>query len=739
MIKAAPIRLLFSTVLVISLLLNLSDLSTAQVLSSLPSSEQDTSYSSFIRVPQDIGNLQDAILLVKHHGVIELDAGTYPAPGGGFAINNLGKSFTIQAAKSGSAVLDGGGNRDIVRLINQNKGAGGMVIFKGLTFANGFSATFGIAGGVSIHRGEAVFRDCAFINNTGQQPSTGGGAVVLSLNSVATFDNCTWKGNTAVNSGGGLAVGDGSAATVVNSRFENNRTNLPNHLPTSAGGGIHVGNSTLSVANSHFENNQAGYAGGGIYAIGTWAEPLSTPRATVSVSHSTFVNNQAARDASVNFSAPTEGGAIHIEDQATLAVHNSRFDKNKANIGGGVNQYRAIVEINNSVFRGNQATGNIPGSSFGGAIAASSNDTSADGDNNRRSAYLAVKGSLILGSYDSVSIVAPAGGGIYASGDGSRIYGLGGVSKKGNLAENRAKVIVENVIFADTDVQEFSGSPGNGGAGGALLLDMADLTMRNSLIIFADAIGSTNSSGGGMAILNQSYADIGATTIARSTSGKYGAAIFLQGSEINLWDCNLVNSQVGAGSQDQETATYGAAIFSSPDTGRGLPVTGVLKNCVISSNTGLPIFDDDRTNGPINDLRYDGNQIYSNSHGDSVFRGSVAGWKTVSELNNLVVTRSNGTSTKKSQVANQSLSSPAVVGAVLAAPSYIVSGSNPSYFLGYAWSGGDAQLDGNSVSGNAGLTQKSSGGVHTLSVDRDEFKVNVAVLSPRLYLPVAVK
>ena len=81
--------------------------------------------------------------------------------------------------------------------------------------------------------------------------------------------------------GGGLVVHDNARVYVHESTFINNRTNLPTHTETSAGGAIHVGNSILRVSNSHFENNQAGYVGGAIYAIGTWAEPESIPRADV--------------------------------------------------------------------------------------------------------------------------------------------------------------------------------------------------------------------------------------------------------------------------------------------------------------------------------------------------------------------------------------------------------------------------------------------------------------------------
>jgi hypothetical protein len=92
----------------------------------------------------------------------------------------------------------------------------------------------------------------------------------------------------------------------------------------------------------------------------------------------------------------------------------------------------------------------------------------------------------------------------------------------------------------------------------------------------------------------------------------------------------------------------------------------------------------------------------------------------VQELNDMVVVRSNGTSTDKSQVANTPLDSPEITGALLAAPSKILADNNPAY-LAYAWSGGEATLDGVPVSGNAGVSSTTQTGNHTLSVANQSF------------------
>lgn len=705
--------------------------------------------SILIRVPQDVASLQQAIAQVSNGGIIELAGGTYVAPAPeGFEIKNIGKSFAIRAATGATVILDGGGANAIVSYLNTNVSLGGPITFDGLTFANGRATQVGRAAGVTIAKAEAIFTNCSFNNNINSLDTTGGG-ILITENSKASFTNCVWTGNQAKVFGAGLAVSTNSSAYILDSSFLNNRTNLPGHYPTSAGGGIHVVNSFLSVRNSSFEGNQAGYAGGAIYALGTWVDPVSIPNTYVSIFDSTFTNNLAVRDPSVNFAAPTEGGAIHAEDQTKVVIYDSTFSRNQANTGGGVNTYRGIVEISGTIFTENQAVQSGAFNGFGGAICATSSDASdgstLNGTVNRRSASLTVKDTLIQGS--SIQKVAQAGGGICVAGDANRVYGQG-VPRMGTLAENRVKVNLNNVIFDNTDVEERSGVGGTG-IGGGLWSDVADLTIQDVLVIQSDALGSNsgNSSGGGMAILDQTTANLSKVTIARSTAGRFGAGFFVQGSSIQTNNCRLIENEISPGFTESVNESYGSAIFSSPDISRNLTAQGKVENCVISSNTGLPIFDDDRTNGPINDVRYNQNQIFSSTFGTDVYRDSIAGIYSVSGLNNLTVTRANGTSTDKSQGDNIALGTKPSIGVLQAVPSsFTVIGSASSqangtytYYLGYAWSGNSATLDGTPLSDKAGVIQVSDGGsVHTLVVDGVPYtaQIEVIVLDKEVYLPV---
>jgi len=682
--------------------------------------------TAIIQVPSVVPDLQSAIYQVPDGGIIEVSGGTYYAPnnGLGFVIHNLGKGFTIRAAAGANVVLDGAGNRQIIHFVNTDLTLGGWVVFEGITFANGYSATDGLAGGVTMQKSQATFIDCVFRNNTSAAPLTGGGGIGVSIQSTAFFTDCEWRDNIAKNYGAGLAVEEHAAVYIHHSRFINNRTNPLGHASWAAGGGIHVGNSRLYVSNSRFENNQAGYVGGAIYARGDWNDPVSEPSAEVVIANSTFYQNKAVTNIQLN--VPTEGGAVHIEDQTVAKIFNTRFILNSADTGGGVTIYRAMVEITDSVFLGNQALGVGSGNGFGGAISAISNDVPADGGQNRPSANLVIENSYIQGRYEAVGKVGQVGGGIYIAGDTARTYGILGVSQLGTVSDNRATLTMENVAIFNADVAEIPNTPGTG-FGGGIFSDLSDVSVRDSIISNSDAIGSTASGGGGVAIIHRSLANIQTTTIIGNSAGKYGGGLFVQGADIHLMDSQLLFNEISPGVSESADASYGAAIFSAPDTSNIINVTGSVDNCLISGNIGLPIFEGDGTNGPINDLRYNNNQIYSTHFSDDVYSlvGVSGLWRlNVSQLNDAVVYRSNGTVTDKVQIPNIELTAVPTLGALLAVPSQVLpsgaigDASSPnSAYLVYAWSGPNGtQLDGSPLTVSSGSIATTNTGTHSLQV-----------------------
>ncbi len=142
-------------------------------------------------------------------------------------------------------------------------------------------------------------------------------------------------------------------------------------------------------------------------------------------------------------------------------------------------------------------------------------------------------------------------------------------------------------------------------------------------------------------------------------------------------------------------------------------------------NVGLAIFDDDRTNGPINDVRYNGNQFYPGvGFNNLLYWDNLAPVQSGGGLNKLVVNRQNGTVTDKSpNGGNIDLSSMPNIGAILAAPSVVLplvargeSETTTHAFLGYAWSGRAATLDGVALSSFSGIKMVAEEGLYNLSV-----------------------
>ena len=308
------------------------------------------------------GALQQALDEVPEGGIIELAAGTYSAPPGGWTIypdlSGGSRSFTVRAAAGAAVTLTGNGQNRILTFTTPKP-----VTFERLRFADGFSNEEYHAGGVSIAHVQASFIACAFENNVANPPVTGGGAVWIDTSTVL-FQACVFNNNTSKNYAGAFSSYN-SRVYVRDSRFVGNRTNLPGHSGFSAAGAIHGNAGSIRIANSRFENNQAGYVGGAIYVIGTW----NMPAADLEITDSLFTNNVAVRDPGGTWTDPTTGGAVFMEDKVNARFYNSRFTNNVAQQGGAISSYRSNSDIKNCVFQANRAVGSaLNGESLGGAI-----------------------------------------------------------------------------------------------------------------------------------------------------------------------------------------------------------------------------------------------------------------------------------------------------------------------------------------------------------------------------------
>jgi predicted outer membrane repeat protein len=704
-------RVFLSLLLVLTLLISEVPGVAAQTLPGDPETIQTmtTANAAQIMVVSNPDELSHAIATIQDGGIIEMRGGTYFSPSQGsngltgFAIQDLGRGFTVRARAGEKVIFDGAGRHALVVGINSSVSRQKPVTFEGITFTNGYSNGNSIAAGVTLHNAEMTFVNCTFTNNRTASADSAGGAVQVAINSTALFVNSTFADNSAKASGGAIEVQDHSRVYIHNSIFRNNRVNLPNHTSYSSGGAIHIGNAIARISNSRFEGNQAGYVGGAIFAIGTFGNSLRTD---VIISNSTFINNQAVNDPGVTLQAPSEGGALHIESFSTLRVYSSRFINNNANSGGAVTNYRAQLEVNGSVFLGNRAVGTAQWAGVGGAIAASSNDVPSDGNTNYPSSASTIRNSYFQGRYGTTGTTALVAGAIYATGDMARTYGLG-ITQQGTAASNRAALVVEQCSFVDFDV---IGTSDKAGGGGAIYADLASVNIKNSLVTRSDADGSY-SYGGALAFINQSDVNIDKITLANNSADVFGGAAFISGSNA------LINNGYFFKNAVNNNTYYGSVFFSKPDPATSLNITGTIQNSVFSDNNIVHIFEEDR-NGPINDLKYASNQFFGRS---IVYNYTNSAQKDVAGLNSFVATRSNGTSTDKGS-GNSAPAAKPEIGALIAAPSYILpsgaagdSGPQPAY-LSYAWSGSSAYLNGTKLAVDTKEDAITSAGSYTLKV-----------------------
>jgi predicted outer membrane repeat protein len=587
----------------------------------------------------------------------------------------------------------------------------------------------GTAGGVSLAQAAATFIGCTFAGNECDAPNSGGGGLVLNNGSTAFFVDCAFNGNVATNGGGAMRLGTDSRAYIHSSRLTANRSNMANHRSSATAGGIDVNNATLQVTNTRFENNQAGFAGGGIYSVGTWLQPHSLPRSEIVAANCSFVDNLSAPHPGVNPPSPNEGGAIHVEDQSWLRVFNSRFITNDADLGGGISVYRAKVEVDDSVFLGNRALGIGQSTGFGGAIKVGSGDPASDGGVNYPSASLSLTNSFIMGRYGGVGTVGQLAGGVFAAGDLNRNYGLSGSQVIGGPAVNRAPVLIDRVVFADLDVDR--GGVSGQGNGGGLSVSLVALDMSDSLILGCDALGSPTG-GGGARIVFDSDAQMTNTTFAHNTADRYGGAVYAQATGFGFSQCQFFGNEISPGVAEPENESLGAAIFAAPMCNAfgllDIEVSGSVANSTLSLNEGMPIFDDDRNPSPINSVVYNQNSFHNTSFWELVYRHSMQLSQTAAQLNSLVIAHSG----VDKGAGNSFLSQPPVLGAIAAVPPQIltqVAAGDPETttrsYLGYAWSGGNATLDGAAVNDGIGWGATTLG-THTLNVAGEDFQATVS-------------
>jgi len=487
-----------------------------------------TSGSRSLRVPEDCGSIAEAVSALASGGTIDIATGTYSFSASGLDLGKKNKAMTLQARALGQVTFTGNNASPIVRIDNGTS-ASQPIVFEGIRFVNGYSATGNRAGGVTLLNAEASFVDCTFSNNRMMESTTGGGAIGLYGGSRAVVVRSAFTTNTAKNNGGAIYAvrnsGQNPTSVWVHaSTFSGNSTAIAGFTVTSSGGAIYVRDAELFVADSTFEGNAAGWVGGAIYAWGDFATSspycnYTAPATDILITGSRFDDNRADDAASPSQVPQTQGGAIHTENCVRVRVYRSLFERNWADWGGAISVDHAASVVEQSVFRYNYAT--VPGGPAGTAH-----------------------------NFSNCSLL-----GMSANG-GTKIFCWGGASVGGASAILGVR---GGIVFVDYDFVQ-QGTSGTQIQNGVLQIGAAG---------FYDSTGAGISAIGnvGFGYLRNATVPGGSGLTAMYGSGNVGVGIAIPGAQSMQKPAGIVPSITGAGG---DFSIGGSLVASSFDPATGL-------------------------------------------------------------------------------------------------------------------------------------------------------------------------
>jgi len=316
---------------------------------------ESTPYGSFNTALADIDSAGDKLIII---GTISLQ---------GINLTSKSFEFTIEGLNS-SSTLEGNGGTG--RLFTINGATSADVTFKNLIFSN-FNTTLA-GGGVFFNNNAgatATFEDCTFTGNTVTNNS-GGGAIRFDNGTLNIIDS-SFENNTSSDEGGAIVANSGTI-TITNTLFKTNSA-------ATKGGAIYTNNGDFTISGSTFYDNETTGAGGGsaFYVAGSGS--------TNSITKCTFFQNTTAN-------TNLDYGTIRT-DNGNTSVTNSLFYDNKTNNNtgaysdwgsgpGGTQTFNTSIAqwISTNVDNQDEGTGSITGIKGGGGTAANLTNSSLSWD-----------------------------------------------------------------------------------------------------------------------------------------------------------------------------------------------------------------------------------------------------------------------------------------------------------------------------------------------------------------------
>lgn len=195
---------------------------------------------------------------------------------------------------------------------------------KDSTFKNHTASESG--GTVYVYGDDALIDNCTFELSSVPNKNNGGIIFIAPYTTNTNIINSEFKLGFANN--GGAVYAGGPNAVIFNNEFvQNNANNL--------GGAVYLGGKDSMILANNFSHNNA-YYGGAFYSVGANAQ----------LSDNIYTNNYAYN----------QGGAIYLRGNTALLDKETFIDNVAANYAGAILLDSANSQINNSYFRGNNAT-----------------------------------------------------------------------------------------------------------------------------------------------------------------------------------------------------------------------------------------------------------------------------------------------------------------------------------------------------------------------------------------------
>ena len=270
----------------------------------------------------------------------------------------------------------------------------GKVTLKNLNIINGRNDKTYIGGAIYIGGlAQYTIENCMFINNWADDY---GGAICNDGYRQLTIKNCLFKENTADDDDGGAIFSNGEVI-IKNSIFDNNKacvdggavwcknnvrvfnstftSNAAKGFSRQCYGGAICSEEDVFIDDCNFTSNYANDYGGAVYAKNIYINQDQIGTEAYSLKHKKPIWYQdSGFDTTTyfgeNVADDNDGGALYAEGTVKLSF--ARFSCNHAHEDGGA-VFCENIEINNTIFGGNEAIGAKLSDAEGGARFAEEN------------------------------------------------------------------------------------------------------------------------------------------------------------------------------------------------------------------------------------------------------------------------------------------------------------------------------------------------------------------------------